>query len=140
MNPDYVLIFLFFLLILLFYLAIKYFKILFFYLWVLLWIILWVYGHIFIETNDYNLAFLKKFFGNINNFFKESYIIQFLWNHIGLFLFLIIIALFHKFFYYLLLIFLYFIKWFVTSIIEWITNKKEKIIIKENNKTLDNQE
>ena len=134
MNPDYVLIFLILLIILLFYLAIKYFKFLFFYLWVWLWILLGTYWKIFLEDKNFNLGFLNLFLNNIKEFFKDSKILNFLSENLGWLFLLFIVLLFHRFFYYLLLIILYFLRWLITSILNWISNRKErKKEIKVNN-------
>ena len=134
MNPDYVLIFLMLLIILLFYLAIKYFKVLFFYLWVLLGILLGVYWRIFLEDTNLNLGFLNRFISNLWEFFKDSKILHFLSENSVWLFFIFLILLFHKFFYYLLLIILYFLKWLTTSILNWISSRKDrKKESKENN-------
>ena len=132
MNPDYIFIFLIFLLILLFYIAIKYFKYLLFYLWVFVGFLVSVYWNIFLEKKDYNLWFLKVLFNNINNFFSHSKIVEFLVNNLWIVFFIFIVLLFHRFFYYLVLILLYFLKWFSISLINWINSKKSiKIIQKQ---------
>ena len=132
MNSDYVFIFLIFLIILLFYLAIKYFKYLLFYLGIFTWILIWTFGKIFLEDKNYNLWFLNNFFKNISDFFSDSKIVEFLWKNAWYLFLLFLILVFHRFFYYLLLILLHFLKWFITSILVWITNKREKKIWENN--------
>jgi len=134
MNSDYIFIFLIFLIILLFYLAIKYFKYLLFYLGIFSWILIWTFGKIFLEDKNYNLWFLNTLFNNISNFFSDSMIVNFLSENAWYLFLLFLILIFHRFFYYLLLIILYFLKWFITSILAWIWNKKER------KKVLDNAE
>lgn len=138
MNSDYVFIFLTLLIILLFYLAIKYFKVLFFYLWVLLWVLLWTYWKIFLEDKEFNLWFLKTFIWNIEKFFSDSKIVNFLWENLSLLFILFIIALFHRFFYYLSLILLHFLKWLSSSILTWLSNRKDRKSKLDSNNTDDN--
>ncbi len=126
MNPDYIFILLIFLTILLFYLAIRYFKFLFFYLWILVWVLLWIFWKIFFEDNKFNLAFLNVLLKNISDFFSKSKIVNLLAENSGWLFSIFFILLFHRFFYYLFLILLYFIKWFTTSILNWIWNRKKK--------------
>jgi len=126
MNSDYIFVFLIILIILLFFLAIRYFKYLLFYLWVFTWLLLSVYWSIFLEDKHYNLWFLKILFNNVNEFFKNSKIVQFLIDNLWYLFFLFIILLFHRFFYYLLLILLYFLKWLSVNTLNWISNRKDK--------------
>ena len=123
---DYIFIFLVLLTILLFYLAIRYFKFLFFYLWVTLWILLWTYWKVFLEDKNFNLWLLNYFLDNIKHFFSDSIIVWFLWDNLVYLFIIFIIALFHRFFYYLSIILLYFVKWFSTGILTWVSNRKER--------------
>ncbi len=136
MLPDYIFIFLALLIILLFYLAMKYFKFLFFYLWVLLWILLWTYWKIFLDDKNFNLWFINVILDSIKNFFSDSLIVWFLWENLNYLFILFIIALFHRFFYYLALILFHFFKWLFVSIFNWLSHNKT---IKHNQSSWNNE-
>jgi hypothetical protein len=125
MNSDLVLIFLFFLIALLFYLAIKYFKILFFYLWVFLWIFIGVFWKIFLDNSDFKLWFLKTWLNSFSSFFVDSKIVNFFIENLKLLFLLLLFLLFHKLFYYLWKILIYFIIWFFTTFWNWLLKRKK---------------
>jgi len=125
MNPDYIFIFLVFLIILLFYLAIKYFKVLLFYLGFFLGIFLSIFWESIFEKSGFTFTFIDYLKNSLSNFFENSYIVNFFNNHIKLVFFLILAILFYKITYYTILIILHFIKWLSVSLLTWISNKRE---------------
>jgi len=126
MNSDYILIFLFILVLLLIFLSMKYFKVLLFYLWMFLWIFLSIFWKSILQKSWFDFQFLNNLGSHFSNFFSDSNIIKFFTENIKLVLFLTIGLLFYKISYYIILILLHFIKWSTINILDWISNKKEK--------------
>lgn len=125
MLSDYVLIFLFLSVILLIFLSMKYFKILLLYLWIFLWFFITILWISLLEKSWYNLTWFNNLLNNFENFFKNSYIINFFLDNIEIFLFIIITLVFYKWVYYIIIILLHFLKWFSFNTIDWISNKKD---------------
>lgn len=134
MLSDYVLIFLFLSVILLIFLSMKYFKILLLYLWIFLWFFITILWISLLEKSWYNLTWFNNLLNNFENFFKNSYIINFFLDNIEIFLFIIITLVFYKWVYYIIIILLHFLKWFSFNTIDWISNKKDS------DKTLETEE
>lgn len=134
MLSDYVLIFLFLSVILLIFLSMKYFKILLLYLWIFLWFFITILWISLLEKSWYNFTWFNNLLNNFENFFKNSYIINFFLDNIEIFLFIIITLVFYKWVYYIIIILLHFLKWFSFNTIDWISNKKDS------DKTLETEE
>jgi len=127
MLSDYILISLFFWIILLIFLGMKYFRVLLFYLWIFLGFFLAIFWRFILEKSWFNFGFLNNIWSIFSEFFKDSEIMKFFLNNMKLVLFLVVSLLFYKVLYYVILILIYFIKWLFSNIINWVSNRKKKI-------------